>query len=149
MIKITSLDSIKEIEPQSFIKTSPLYFSEEKLKNWIEFSNDLNPIHNPDQLSSPIIPGNMLLSYIPAILQEFFTLSENVIGMNIGYKSVRFRQPICLYDLIYSRFSIHSLKIRKNIAFIIWEMHFFSDLEMQQIHSEFLIQDRYVFNPSN
>jgi 3-hydroxymyristoyl/3-hydroxydecanoyl-(acyl carrier protein) dehydratase len=88
---------------------------------FLEISQDKPDIHTRQH--DPIVPGNLLLSLIPTLLQQCIHVQSFQHCMTIGYTSIKFRTPVTVGQELYLTGTI--TKVRTRHRRIIVQTHCF------------------------
>lgn len=119
MIEIEQIADWTKHLGATFAEVSPRTVTPAQLEAFLQASGDANAIH---QGGEAIIPGNLLLGLVPHFVQQYLELSDNIIGMSVGYDKVRFKAPVKLDEPLFFKAEITQVRMHKDAAYVTYQV---------------------------
>jgi|GEM_PF-5653667 len=91
------------------------------LQAFLDISLDRSSLHLPES-SKPIIPGNLLISLLPAMLQSGLIIHEDNSCKTVALNNTRFYNSVTVDQFLELEFVLKSIRKRQNQYFVCTEL---------------------------
>lgn len=124
MISISKLSDLAPNSGKALIENFPTKIGRQQLDQFLALSGDANPIHAPGISSQTVIPANLLISLIPAVLQSHIEFASQIQCFTVGYRNIKFKRQIGLNDELFLSITMGKIRLKANAAYVDYEFRF-------------------------
>ena len=117
MIKISAPSELANHIGDGFKSRESLLVLDELIEAFLEISGDRQSIHTAEA-EERIVPGNLLISLIPRLLQSCLSVSDFERCVTVKYSEIRFKSPLIAGERLTLSGQIFDVRERAGDTFV-------------------------------
>ena len=117
MIKVSAPSELTRYIGDDFKSTENVLVSHELIEVFLEVSGDRQSIHTAE-VEERIVPGNLLISLIPRLLQSCLSVGEFEQCVTVKYSEIRFKSPLVAGEHLTLFGKISNVRVRSSDVFV-------------------------------
>lgn len=117
MIKVSAPSELTSYIGDDFKSTENVLASHELIEAFLEVSGDRQSIHTTEA-EERIVPGNLLISLIPRLLQSCLSVGEFEQCVTVKYSEIRFKSPLVAGEHLTLFGKISNVRVRSSDVFV-------------------------------
>jgi len=124
MIKVSAPSELASYIGDEFKSTENVLASHELIEAYLGVSGDRQSIHTAEA-EERIVPGNLLISLIPRLLQSCLSLGDFERCVTVKYSEIRFKSPLIAGEHLTLFGQISNVRVRWSDVFVTADVSLF------------------------